>query len=105
MSQKFASADKRCTRFSHASLAEPNSGAAEGAEPELGSASEACENLVQRLSADANFCDMRRKDQRKAIEMLHRSELGKLRRAEAPLLDLELRGVPALQYFGSQLWQ
>lgn len=80
-------------------------GAAEGAEPELGSASEACENLVQRLSADANFCDMRRKDQRKAIEMLHRSELGKLRRAEAPLLDLELRGVPALQYFGSQLWQ
>ena len=24
---------------------------------------------------------------------------------EAPLVDLEVRGVPALQYFGSQVWK
>lgn len=79
--------------------------AADAAEPELTTAFNAAENLVNRLSADASFCDMRRKDQRKAMEMLQNSSLGQLRRAEAPLLDLELRGVPALQYFGSQLWK
>jgi len=28
-----------------------------------------------------------------------------LQLTEAPLVDLEVRGVPALQYFGNQVWQ
>jgi arsenite-transporting ATPase len=31
--------------------------------------------------------------------------LGKLQLIEGPLFDLEVRGVPALQYFGSKVWK
>jgi arsenite-transporting ATPase len=48
---------------------------------------------------------MKEKDQRKAMEMLDiDSGLRTLKRIEAPLFDLEIRGVPALKYFGDQVW-
>ena len=33
------------------------------------------------------------------------SHLARLERLDSPLLDLEVKGVPALQYFGGGLWQ
>ena len=51
------------------------------------------------------FLNTRRKDQQRAMEKLKEDpELGKLQLIEAPLFDLEVRGVPALQYFGQKVW-
>jgi arsenite-transporting ATPase len=48
---------------------------------------------------------MKEKDQRKAMEMLDTDAgLKTLKRIEAPMFDLEIRGVPALKYFGDQVW-
>jgi hypothetical protein len=48
---------------------------------------------------------MRRGDQQRAITLL-RADAGlqSLHVIEAPLLDLEVQGVPALKYFGDQVW-
>jgi arsenite/tail-anchored protein-transporting ATPase len=52
-----------------------------------------------------NFVKIKEKDQRKAMEMLDEDPLLKsLQRIEAPLFDLEIRGVPALKYFADQVW-
>ncbi|KAL1323611.1 hypothetical protein AAHE18_13G028800 [Arachis hypogaea] len=57
-------------------------------------------------TSDCKFCSMRRKDQMRAIEMIHNdSELGGLRLCQAPLVDMEIRGVPALKYMGDKLWR
>ena len=48
----------------------------------------------------------RRADQQRALERLRGdSELGQLQVIEAPLFDLEVRGVPALTFFGQQVWR
>ena len=87
--------------------------------------------VVQQAAAQ-NFLDQRRKDQSKALQLLHdspslrcvlvvtsslsawqitalHSDLRKamcreLELTKGPLVDLEVRGVPALQYFGRQIW-
>jgi arsenite/tail-anchored protein-transporting ATPase len=57
-------------------------------------------------AATDGFLKMRRKDQQRALKMLRDDEqLQSLRVVEAPLLDLEVRGVPALKYFGSKVWE
>ena len=44
---------------------------------------------------------MKRADQERAIDLLRTDpNLASLNRIEAPYLDLEVRGIPALQYFG-----
>lgn len=44
-------------------------------------------------------------DQAKAMELIDAdSGLKGLRRIEAPLFDLEIRGVPALRFMGDQVW-
>ena len=44
-------------------------------------------------------------DQRRALETIEASpSLQRLRVLKSPLVDLEVRGVPALQYFGSIVW-
>jgi arsenite/tail-anchored protein-transporting ATPase len=49
---------------------------------------------------------MRRADQQRALKLLREDEgLKTLKVIEAPLLDLEVRGVPALRYFGDQVWK
>lgn len=54
---------------------------------------------------DCKFCSMRRKDQMRAIEVIKSdSELSGLRLIQAPLLDAEIRGVPALTYMGNIVW-
>jgi arsenite-transporting ATPase len=51
------------------------------------------------------FCTVKAKDQRRAMEMLDADPgLKSLQRIEAPLFDMEIRGVPALQYMGNKVW-
>jgi arsenite-transporting ATPase len=53
-----------------------------------------------------SFLKTRQRDQQHAMERLREDpELQQLQVIEAPLLDLEVRGVPALQYFGQQVWK
>ena len=50
--------------------------------------------------------ESRQKDQSRAMEMLQEdTKLSSLEQLKSPLLDLEVKGVPALQYFGRSLWQ
>jgi arsenite-transporting ATPase len=45
-------------------------------------------------------------DQARALDIIHNDpELKDLRTIEAPLFDLEIRGVPALQFMGDVVWQ
>lgn len=56
--------------------------------------------------ATEQFMQSRRKDQQRAMAMLRADPgLQSLNVVEAPLLDLEVRGVPALRYFGQQVWK
>lgn len=56
-------------------------------------------------AATDTFLNMRRGDQQRALELLDNDEgLQDLRVIKAPLLDLEVRGVPALRYFGDLVW-
>jgi hypothetical protein len=56
-------------------------------------------------AATEKFMHMRRVDQQRALGMLRTDATLKcLHSVEAPLLDLEVRGVPALKYFGDQVW-
>lgn len=51
------------------------------------------------------FLEMKLKDQAKSIELLTTEpQLKGLRKVFASLVDLEVRGVPALQYFGHMVW-
>ena len=52
------------------------------------------------------FLRLRLRDQAKALAMLDEApELAGLQQLRAPLVDLEVRGLPALRYFGSLAWQ
>ncbi len=49
---------------------------------------------------------MRRQDQQRAMQRLAEDPgLSQLQLVQGPLLDLEVRGLPALQYFGSVVWK
>jgi arsenite-transporting ATPase len=63
-------------------------------------------NQLLEPGVTAAFLDTRRRDQARALEMLRREpELARLQLIEAPLFDLEVRGLAALSYFGSQVWR
>ena len=50
---------------------------------------------------------VRRKDQERALEII-RNEMGTSGGMDvltAPLFDMEIRGVPALQFFGMSVWR
>ena len=52
------------------------------------------------------FLRLRLRDQARALAMLDEApELASLQQLRAPLVDLEVRGLPALRYFGSLAWQ
>lgn len=45
-------------------------------------------------------------DQMRAIDMIQKDpELGSLDVIEAPLVDVEIRGIPALQFMGDMVWK
>ncbi|KAE8696697.1 ATPase ASNA1-like protein isoform X3 [Hibiscus syriacus] len=55
--------------------------------------------------SDCKFCTTKRKEQMRAIEMIRNDpELANLRIIEAPLVDLEIRGIPALKFMGDIVW-
>jgi arsenite-transporting ATPase len=63
----------------------------------------------KKVSKDATaavtFCTVKAKDQRRAMQMLDEDAgLKTLQRIEAPLFDMEIRGVPALNFMGGQVW-
>ncbi|KAK9815912.1 hypothetical protein WJX72_011818 [[Myrmecia] bisecta] len=63
-------------------------------------------NQVVQPEASQQFLDMRRGDQQRALQRLREDPgLRELQVIEAPLVDLEVRGLPALTYFGSQVWK
>ncbi|KAE8729483.1 hypothetical protein F3Y22_tig00003715pilonHSYRG00263 [Hibiscus syriacus] len=54
--------------------------------------------------SDCKFCTTKRKEQMHAIEMIRNDpELANLRIIEAPLVDLEIRGVPALKFMAFEV--
>ncbi|KAA8544090.1 hypothetical protein F0562_021733 [Nyssa sinensis] len=57
-------------------------------------------------ASDCKFCAMKRKDQMRALDMIQNDpELASLRLIQAPLFDLEIRGVPALKFMGDMVWR
>lgn len=62
-------------------------------------------NQVIPPDSKLEFLETRRKDQQRALKILKEdAELKELQIMEAPIFDLEVRGVPALQYFGNIVW-
>ena len=60
---------------------------------------------LKAAQAAVNFCSVKEKDQARALEMCDADPgLNSLDRIEAPLFDLEIRGVPALKFFGNRVW-
>jgi len=58
---------------------------------------------LKAAQAAVNFCSIKEKDQARALEMCDADAgLNSLDRIEAPLFDMEIRGVPALKFFGDQ---
>ncbi|ERM94856.1 hypothetical protein AMTRI_Chr07g80070 [Amborella trichopoda] len=57
-------------------------------------------------ASDCKFCAMKRKDQLRALDMIQSDpELMGLKLIQAPLVDVEIRGVPALRFMGDIVWQ
>ncbi|KAL5995176.1 ATPase get3b [Asimina triloba] len=57
-------------------------------------------------SSDCKFCAMKRKDQMRALQMIQDDpELASLKLIQAPLVDVEIRGVPALKFMGEIVWK
>ncbi|PSR86576.1 Arsenical pump-driving ATPase [Actinidia chinensis var. chinensis] len=57
-------------------------------------------------ASNCNFCTMRRKDQMRTLDMIRNdSELASLALIQAPLVDAEIRGVPALKFMGDMVWR
>lgn len=57
-------------------------------------------------ASDCKFCAMKRKDQTRALDLIETDpELSTLTVVKAPLVDIEIRGIPALQFLGDILWK
>ncbi|XP_020255500.1 ATPase GET3-like isoform X2 [Asparagus officinalis] len=57
-------------------------------------------------ASDCKFCSMKRKDQMRALQMIQSDpELMNLNSIQAPLVDVEIRGVPALRFMGEMVWK
>ncbi|XP_010937153.1 ATPase GET3B [Elaeis guineensis] len=62
--------------------------------------------ILPPSASDCKFCAMKRKDQMRALEMIQNdSELMSLKQIQAPLVDVEIRGVPALRFMGEIVWK
>ncbi|PKA47103.1 arsenite-transporting ATPase [Apostasia shenzhenica] len=57
-------------------------------------------------ASDCKFCAMKRKDQMRSLDMIRSDpELRGLKLIQAPLVDVEIRGVPALRFMGEMVWK
>ncbi|XP_044461129.1 ATPase GET3B-like isoform X2 [Mangifera indica] len=62
--------------------------------------------ILPPSASDCKFCAMKRKDQMRALDMIQSDpELSNLIMVQAPLVDVEIRGVPALKFMGDIIWK
>lgn len=62
--------------------------------------------ILPPSATECKFCATRRKDQMRALEMIRSDrELASLMVMKAELTDVEIRGVPALKFFGDMIWK
>ncbi|XP_021739774.1 ATPase ASNA1 homolog [Chenopodium quinoa] len=62
--------------------------------------------LLPPSASDCKFCAMKRKDQTRALDVIQSDpELAPLTLIQAPLVDVEIRGVPALRFLGDIIWK
>ncbi|KAK7813529.1 atpase arsa1 [Quercus suber] len=62
--------------------------------------------ILPPSASDCKFCAMKRKDQSRALDMIRNdTELSSLELIQAPLVDVEIRGVPALKFLGDIIWK
>ncbi|KAJ7975046.1 ATPase [Quillaja saponaria] len=62
--------------------------------------------ILPPSASDCKFCAMKRKDQMRALDMIRSDpELSGLVLIQAPLVDVEIRGVPALKFLGDIVWK
>ncbi|EOA13507.1 hypothetical protein CARUB_v10026572mg [Capsella rubella] len=62
--------------------------------------------LLPQSESDCKFCSMRRKEQTRVLGLIQNdTELCGLKLIQSPLLDAEIRGVPALKFMGDHIWR
>ncbi|XP_075496145.1 ATPase GET3B-like [Primulina tabacum] len=62
--------------------------------------------ILPPSASDCKFCAMKRKDQTRALNVIQNDpELSSLKLIQAPLVDIEIRGVPALRFLGEAVWK
>ncbi|KAK4260605.1 hypothetical protein QN277_003698 [Acacia crassicarpa] len=62
--------------------------------------------MLPPSASDCKFCAMKRKDQMRALDMIQNDlELSSLVMIQAPLVDVEIRGFPALRFLGDIIWK
>ncbi|RDY12750.1 hypothetical protein CR513_02418 [Mucuna pruriens] len=62
--------------------------------------------ILPPSTSDCKFCAMKRKDQMRALDIIQNDpELSSLLMIQAPLVDVEIRGVPALKFLGDIIWK
>ncbi|XP_004307371.1 PREDICTED: ATPase GET3 [Fragaria vesca subsp. vesca] len=62
--------------------------------------------ILPPSASDCKFCSIKRKDQMRALDMIRSDpELLGLTLIQAPLVDMEIRGVPALRFLGDMIWK
>ncbi|GFS35512.1 P-loop containing nucleoside triphosphate hydrolases superfamily protein [Actinidia rufa] len=62
--------------------------------------------ILPPSASDCKFCAMKRKDQTRALDMIRSEpEFSDLTLIQAPLVDVEIRGVPALKFLGDIVWK
>lgn len=62
--------------------------------------------ILPPSTSDCKFCAMKRKDQMRALDIVQNDpELSSLLMIQAPLVDVEIRGVPALKFLGDIIWK
>ncbi|KAK2457655.1 P-loop containing nucleoside triphosphate hydrolase superfamily protein [Trifolium repens] len=62
--------------------------------------------ILPPSASDCKFCAVKRKDQTRALDVIRSDpELSSLLMIQAPLVDVEIRGVPALKFLGDIIWK
>ncbi|KAF9674896.1 hypothetical protein SADUNF_Sadunf10G0174900 [Salix dunnii] len=62
--------------------------------------------ILPPSATDCKFCAMKRKDQLRALDLIQSDpELSNLTLIQGPLVDVEIRGVPALKFLGDIIWK
>ncbi|XP_075491639.1 ATPase GET3B-like isoform X1 [Primulina tabacum] len=62
--------------------------------------------LLPQSASDCKFCAMKTKDQNRVLDMIPKDpELAKLALIRSHLMDVEIRGIPALKFMGDMVWR